>query len=256
MMIRGKRKLFTLIELLVVIAIIAILAALLLPVLDKARAQARATSCMANLRQIYLGLTAYAGDYRWYPCQWPVNDPGTYNGNWWQFKLFPYVGRNGVVPKSWSDAARLRNSGIFKCSSVPVIGNDTSSYAMNVVRHKPASGIGLNVIFRMRNVVANPYYGSETNGALMVSPETQIIGSGISTSPVPIERVLLVSEPDMLAAENYKTRTYMAYLNEGWGGDIAGTSSFRHNHRKNILWFGGSVSPRYKGQIRGELYER
>ena len=54
---------FTLTELLVVVAIIGILAALLLPVLARAKTQARRIQCTNNQRQLFLAWIMYAGDH-------------------------------------------------------------------------------------------------------------------------------------------------------------------------------------------------
>ena len=90
-----RKNAFTLIEMLVVVAIIAILFALLLPVLSKAKASAKRTTCLNNLRQINLGTRLYCDD---------SNDvtPGSVgastNAPWIAYKelMKQYVGLHGT----------------------------------------------------------------------------------------------------------------------------------------------------------------
>lgn len=58
-----RLKGFTLIELLVVVAIFAIIAAILFPVFSQARENARAASCLSNVRQLGTGVMLYTQDY-------------------------------------------------------------------------------------------------------------------------------------------------------------------------------------------------
>lgn len=71
----NKRNAFTLIELLVVIAIIAILAAILFPVFAQAKAAAKKTVSISNMKQQGLGLVLYANDNNdALICEWPYNN--------------------------------------------------------------------------------------------------------------------------------------------------------------------------------------
>ena len=113
---RTSRRGFTLIELLVVIAIIAILAAILFPVFARARAKARQTQCLSNLKQLSLGMIAYATDYDQLLPMWmdlacniyatppgtkptdadaPATDPPEYTS--WDTALEPYLKNQQIL---------------------------------------------------------------------------------------------------------------------------------------------------------------
>ena len=114
---------FTLIELLVVVSIIALLVSMLLPMLGKAKEQARQVSCSNNQRNIVnSGLGEYVADWNVYPFNRYDYDPDYWSRHNWQALgcLSKYVGGPAVGYWGTSDIRQLDEGkfpGVYVCPS-------------------------------------------------------------------------------------------------------------------------------------------
>lgn len=130
---------FTLVELLVVISIITILAALLLPVLGKIGQQARITSCMNNLSQIYKAMRQYAPYYK--SCLPNLYHRTPQSGVLVRYRTSHYC-RAGPFPSDgaifayglWllKEGGYANDSGVYYCPSTP--GPQMPGGALNKIK--------------------------------------------------------------------------------------------------------------------------
>ncbi len=114
--LRKRQRGFTLIELLVVIAIIAILAAILFPVFQKVRENARRASCASDEKQLGIAFTQYAQDAdEGYPLLSYKNGIDTT-----AFSAFPALGNKGpakLTEFGWAEAIFpfVKSTGAYRC---------------------------------------------------------------------------------------------------------------------------------------------
>ncbi|WP_277201805.1 DUF1559 domain-containing protein [Victivallis vadensis] len=106
-LIGNKNKFnFTLIELLVVIAIIAILAGILLPALNKARANAHRISCTNNMKTMGTGIAFYTDSYSDYVPYGHWNTSTDHHARIWTQLLYGVIG-NAKIFSCPADSGRF-----------------------------------------------------------------------------------------------------------------------------------------------------
>ena len=138
-----RHKGFTLIELLVVIAIIAILAAILFPVFQKVRENARRASCQSNEKQLGLAFVQYAQDA----------DEQLPYGNGTVFGTRPAGGNGRATGWAGELYSFVKATGVYHCPDDSSTG--TLSYGYNQSLLFPINGYGGTAALSSFNSSAN-----------------------------------------------------------------------------------------------------
>ena len=209
---------FTLVELLVVIAIISVLLSMLQPGLVRAREQARAMSCGANMRQIGMAFVTYPTENEgYYPlAKWQPDNFG-YLINWRRV-LFEHM-RGEPLPKHWKMSMQeMTASSLYRLFWCP-------TYVGRYGRLDHKAGRGTSSINSYFDGGLDPPYEFPT-----------LLGNQGTLEPLLVETApVFASVPEAGAAHRF-----IRMVPSGIPGQ-SGNAQYRHSDRLNALFLDGSV---------------
>ena len=255
---------FTLIELLVVIAIIAILAAILFPVFQSVRENARRTACVSNMKQLGLGMTQYTQDYdEKFPQGQYFDASGTPMD--WGNSIYQYIKNGSASNGSGTAAVYNGKGGVFACPDFP--SEEVAEYgAHSYLCPTLASGVAVPSLAQVNTpsdtvliVEKGQANGGAGNQPVFDASESDWVGyqnDGSATSFVQRDSVGDPSATRDLTADFDEPTTATPAQN---GNPPAPESPgsfprYRHNGRTNVLFVDGHVKTMVKGSMSGKYW--